>query len=195
MKYGESKMRMEILANEYFSSGKMNIVIIRPPWFYGPYQPSRQIKFYKMIKDGLVPLVGDGTNVRSMAHTTNIAQGLIRSAIEDKANGQTYWIADKVPYSFNKIIDTIRKVMENEFKMNCKSSKINLPNIASFMAYQLDTLIQNFGLYNKEIHVLSEMNKNIACSIDKAVSEINYHPTYDLYEGTKLSIAEAISRF
>ena len=35
-------------------------------------------------------------------------EGLIRSAIYEKANGQTYWIADEKPYSMNQIIDTIQ---------------------------------------------------------------------------------------
>ena len=41
-------------------------MIIRPPWFYGPNQPNRQTKFYKMIRDGKVPIVGSGDNKRSM---------------------------------------------------------------------------------------------------------------------------------
>ena len=42
-----------------------------------------------------------------MACTINIAQGLIRSAINQRAVGNIYWIADKEPYSFNDIIKTI----------------------------------------------------------------------------------------
>ena len=109
MKYGHSKMMMEKLVYEYFRDGKLETVIVRPPWFYGPYQPSRQIKFYKMIKDGKVPIIGDGENFRSMACTINISQGLIRSAIMPKASGNTYWIADKDPYTFNEIIKTVRE--------------------------------------------------------------------------------------
>ena len=50
------------------------------------------------------------------------------------------------------------------------------------------------GLYNKEIHVLSEMNKTIACSIKKAEDDLNYKPTIDLYQGTKMSIESIISK-
>ena len=44
---------------------------------------------------------------------------------------------------------------------------VRLPNIAGSVAYYLDSFIQSVGLYNKEIHVLSEMNKTIACSIKR----------------------------
>lgn len=195
MEYGRSKMLMEKLVKSYYDAGKIDIVIIRPPWFYGPFQPPRQIKFYRMIRDGKVPVVGNGENLRSMAFTSNITQGLIRAAIENRASGNTYWIADKRPYSFNEIIATIRSVMYEEFNIKCIEKEISLPNVFSDVAYLLDRSLQYFGFYNKEIHVLSEMNKNIACSIDKATKEINYYPKIDLYEGTFLSIRSIVKEF
>jgi len=41
-------------------------------------------------------------------------------------------------------------------------------------------LIQKFGLYQQKVHVLSEMNKNIACSVEKAQRELGYAPTVEL---------------
>ena len=195
MEYGRSKMEMENIINESYDRGKMKTVIIRPPWFYGPNQPPRQTKFYKMIKDGKVPVVGNGENKRSMACTINISQGLIRAAIKSKAVGKTYWIADNEPYSFNYIIKTIRDVMRDEFSIICKNTEIKLPNIVSTFAFYLDSMIQSVGLYNKEIHVLSEMNKTIACSIKKAKDDLDYNPTIDLYNGTMISIKSVISEF
>ena len=187
MEYGRSKMLMEKLVKSYYDAGKIDTVIIRPPWFYGPFQPPRQIKFYRMIRDGKVPVVGNGENLRSMAFTSNITQGLIRAAIENRASGNTYWIADKRPYSFNEIIAIIRSVMYEEFNIRCIEKEISLPNVFSDVAYLLDRSLQYFGFYNKEIHVLSEMNKNIACDIKKAEDELGYMPKISLYQGTKIA--------
>jgi nucleoside-diphosphate-sugar epimerase len=192
LNYGKSKMLMEKLVKKSFNEGKINTVIIRPPWFYGPYQPSRQDRFYNMIRNGKVPVVGDGNNKRSMACTINISQAIIRAAIERKANGEAYWIADKNPYTFNQIISTIRKVMSHEFGLQCIDKIIKLPNFTSNLAYFSDVTMQKLGIYNKEIHVLSEMNKTIACSISKAESDINYNPQIDLYEGTYLSLSSSM---
>jgi nucleoside-diphosphate-sugar epimerase len=38
------------------------------------------------------------------------------------------------------------------------------------------------------VHVLSEMNKTIACSIDQARRDLGYEPAVDLYEGMRRSI-------
>ena len=44
------------------------------------------------------------------------------------------------------------------------------------------------GLYHQKIHVLSEMNRTIACTIDKARRELGYAPTVGLEEGMRRSI-------
>ncbi len=195
LNYGKSKMLMEKLILKYVRRGDIQSTIIRPPWFYGPYQPNRQNKFYRMIKEGTVPILGDGLNKRSMACTMNISQAMIRAGMTENSNGNIYWIADHRPYTFMEIINTIRKVMKNEFGIICKDSHVKLPSFIGEIAFMADKIIQSFGFYNKEIHVLSEMNKTIACSIEKAKTEINYEPKVDLYTGTLLSIQSSIADF
>ena len=192
--YGRSKMEMEKMVMSFANKGLIQATIIRPPWFYGPHQPKRQIRFYKMIQSGKVPIIGSGENLRSMSCTINICQGLIRAAIEEKSNGNIYWISDATPYSFNEIILTIRKVLETEFNVKCYHNEIKMPNLISELAYVSDKIIQGIGFYNKEIHVLSEMNKTIVCSIDKAKNELNFNPSIALYEGTYMSIKQIIGQ-
>mgnify|MGYP001326248705 CR=1 FL=1 len=71
LNYGNSKMLMEKLILNKTKIGDIQSVIIRPPWFYGPYQPERQIRFYKMIKNGTVPVTGDGNNRQEEEHRQN----------------------------------------------------------------------------------------------------------------------------
>ena len=47
MHYGKSKMLMEQLVYDYHKKGKIETVIVRAPWFYGPNQPPRQNLFLK----------------------------------------------------------------------------------------------------------------------------------------------------
>lgn len=192
MEYGKTKMKMEQLIQNSFNKGEIETVIIRPCWFYGPGQPDRQSLFFRMIRNGGAPIVGDGENKRSMSYIENISQGLIRSALYEKANGQIYWIADEKPYSMNQIIDTIEDLLENEFKLKVHHKRMKLPNFISKMAYGIDWSMQKIGFYHQKIHVLSEMNKTIACSIEKAQKELDYNPKFSLREGMKKSISWAI---
>lgn len=188
MNYGKSKMLAEQAVIEAGLSKSIETVIIRAPWFYGPGQPERQNLFFSMIKNGKVPLVGSGLNKRSMAYIDNLCQGLLLADKIEKACGQIYWIADRRPYSMKEIIDTIEKILEKDFHMTVAHKRMRLPGVASEMAYQLDGLLQNFGVYHQKIHVLSEMNKTIACSIAKAERELGFDPKVDLESGMRASI-------
>ncbi len=188
MNYGRSKMQMEQMAREIQAQGKLEIVIIRAPWFYGPFQPARQTLFFRMVRDGKAPIVGDGENLRSMAYTPDLARGMLLAARKEGAAGQTYWIADATPYSMNQVIDTIERLLETEFDQKCAHRRLRLPGLASEIAYLADGLLQSVGLYQQKIHVLSEMNKTIACSIEKARRELGYEPEAGLEEGMRRSI-------
>jgi nucleoside-diphosphate-sugar epimerase len=192
MGYGRSKKLAEEVVNRFAGEGRIETVIIRPPWFYGPRQPARQALFLRMIRDGRAPVVGDGDNRRSMAYVDNICQGLLLCEQVSKAAGKTYWIADRRPYTVNEIIDTVETVLERDFGIEVVHRRLRLPSLASELALVADRLIQGVGLYQQKIHVLSEMNKNIACSIARAEEELGYDPKVALEEGMRRSIRWAL---
>jgi nucleoside-diphosphate-sugar epimerase len=187
MGYGKSKMLAEQAVRAADAEG-LETVVIRPPWFYGPGQPPRQALFFTMIKDGKAPIVGPGDNRRSMAYVDNICQGLLLCERVEKARGNVYWIADRRPYPMAEIVDTIERVLERDFQVKCSHKRMRLPGLASEVAWLVDKVLQSVGLYHQKIHVLSEMNKTIACTIAKAERELGYDPKVDLEEGMRRSI-------
>ncbi len=193
MGYGQSKKRAEELVLEAGSKG-LEVVIIRPPWFYGPGQPDRQTEFFRMIKRGKGPLVGDGSNRRSMAYVDNICQGLLLCEAHDAAAGQIYWIADERPYPMREVIDTVALVLAEDFGMKVEPGYFKLPGWVSEVALLCDRAIQGVGLYQTKIHVLSEMNKTIVCDVTKAERQLGYQPAIGLREGMRRSIEELLSR-
>lgn len=186
--YGRSKMEMEQRVAELQAGGRIETVVIRAPWFYGPFQPPRQTLFFTMIRDGKAPIVGGGENLRSMAYTDNLAQGILLAAMTPQANGRTYWIADRRPYAMNEIVDTVERLLESEFGRRCAHKRLRLPGIASEIALLADRTLQAAGLYQQKIHVLSEMNKTIACSVARAERELGYAPAVALEEGMRRSL-------
>jgi len=188
MEYGRSKVRMEQAVAEIGARGRLETVVIRPPWFYGPDQPPRQTLFFNMIRTGKMPIVGGGENLRSMAYIDNICQGLLLCEAVDAAKGRTYWIADRKPYTNNEIVDTVERLMRDEFGFEVSGKRMRLPGLVSEIAWLIDKSLQSVTLYQQKIHVLSEMNKNIACSIARAERELGYSPRIDLEEGMRRSI-------
>ena len=188
MHYGRSKKLAEDVVNGAFRTGRIETVIVRPCWFYGPNQPLRQTRFFRMIREGKAPVVGSGDSRRSMSYVDNTCQGLLLAAREESAAGRTYWIADRRPYTMNEIIATVERLLEREFGIAVAHRRMRLPNIASEVALAADKLLQGIGVYVPEIHVLSELNKNISASTALAEKELGYDPKVSLEEGMRRSI-------
>jgi nucleoside-diphosphate-sugar epimerase len=189
MAYGRSKQRMEQAIHAAQERGWLETVILRPTWFYGPDQPARQTTFFRMIQRGSAPIVGDGGNLRSMTYIDNLCQALLLSEQTPGANGQTYWISDRRPYSMNEIVDTTERLMETEFGLPVAHKRLRLPAFAGDLAQAADWVLQAAGRYQQKLHVFSEMNKTIACSIAKAERELGYDPQIELEEGMRRSLA------
>lgn len=183
MNYGLSKYYAECIVNNFGRSSRLDTVILRPCWFYGPNQPKRQTKFFKMIGKGNPLVFGSGLNFRSMSYVDNTSQAMILAATKKEAAGQTYWIADERPYTTLEIYQTVAELLEvKNFKPRF------LPDLSSEVFLLADKMLQSAGAYQTEIHVAGEMNKDIACSIEKAKNELGYNPQIDLREGMRRSI-------
>lgn len=186
--YGQSKYEAEQIVQNAYERGDLATVMIRAPWFYGPYQPSRQSQFFRTIRRGRFPLVGDGTQRRSMAYTDNLVQGLLRAEVADKAPGNAYWIADERPYELREVLATVRRALAAEGLATSGPERVSLPRVASRIAEKADEVLQSRGKYVQPLHVLGELNHTIACDITRARDELGYAPAVALEEGMRASI-------
>jgi nucleoside-diphosphate-sugar epimerase len=186
--YGRSKYEAEQIVQKANDRGDVATVIVRAPWFYGPYQPSRQSQFFRTIRRGRFPLVGDGTQRRSMAYTDNLVQGLLRAEVADKAPGNAYWIADARPYELREILTTVRRALDAEGLPTSGPATLRMPRLAARLAEGLDVVAQKRGRYLQPLHVLGELNHTIACDISRARDELGYSPSVELEEGMRNSI-------
>ncbi len=181
--YGISKLLAETAVLAATAAGMIEGVVIRPCWFYGPGQPARQTRFFKMIAGGRPVIFGAGWNLRSMSYIDNVVQGLVLAALSPRSTGRIYWIADARPYSINEIYATIASVLGiRDFRPR------HVPELISRLCGSIDDALQACGLYAQEFHVAGELSKDIACSIDKARRELNYSPTVELKEGLRRSV-------
>ena len=186
--YGQSKYEAEQIVQKAHDRGDVATVMIRAPWFYGPYQPARQSQFFRTIRRGRFPLVGDGTQRRSMAYTDNLVQGLLRAEVADKAPGNAYWVADAEPYELREILATVRRALAAEGLPVSGPDRVTLPRVAARLAEKADEVLQGRGRYIQPLHVLGELNHTIACDISRARDELGYAPTVALEEGMRNSI-------
>jgi nucleoside-diphosphate-sugar epimerase len=184
--YGRSKMRAELRVLDAVATG-LDAVIVRPPWFYGPFQPPRQTTFFRMVRVGRFPIVGDGRQRRSMVYVENLVQGIVAAELTRTPPGRGWWIADARPYEVAEIVATVGRALAAE-GFEVAPNRLRLPAIAGRLAERADAVIQRAGRYVQSVHVLGELDKTIACDVSVARGELGYAPQVGLEEGMRRSI-------
>ena len=185
-------MEAELAVFDAVEAG-LDAVIVRPPWFYGPHQPARQTTFFKLVRTGRFPVIGDGDQMRSMVYVGNLVDGLIRAELVPTPAGRGWWIADARPYEVREIVETVGRALSAE-GFEVVPNRTRLPALAARVAELTDAVVQRSGRYNQQFHVLGEMGKNIACDISVACEELGYEPAVALEEGMRRSIRWCIGQ-
>ena len=193
MGYGRSKQEAEGIVRRSHERGDVPTVIVRPPWFYGPFQPERQSTWFAAVRKGRFPILGDGTQRRSMVYAGNLVHGLERAEVAEAAPGRAWWIADPEPYELNEILETVRAALEAE-GLPVTGSLRHVPRAIGTVAERVDSLLQSRGLYQQAVHVLGELKDTIACDVGAAQRELGYAPQTTLLEGMRASIRWGLER-
>lgn len=184
--YGRSKMQGELAVGEAVGAG-LDAVIVRPPWFYGPFQPARQTTFFRMVRAGRFPVIGKGDQRRSMVYVDNLVDGVLAAERTPGIAGRGYWIADRRAYTVHEIVETVGRALVDE-GLSVQPPSTRLPTIAARVAETADRVLQSVGVYQQQLHVLGEMGHTIACDISRSAEELGYDPQVELYDGMRRSI-------
>lgn len=182
--YGGSKLAAEVAVR---GARGVETVIVRPPWFYGPFQPERQSAFFTMIRKGRFPIVGSGDQRRSMVHVDNLVDGVLLALRVPDAAGEAFWIADAEPYPLRVIVETVRQALRAE-GYDVSPRTLRVPGFVAGAAERADRTLQAHGIYQQQLHVLGELDKTIACDISYSTQVLGYTPAMALYEGMRQSI-------
>ncbi len=193
MAYGQSKLEAEELVLRSHERGDVAAVVLRAPWFYGPFQPERQTRFFAAIRRGRFPIVGDGTQRRSLVYTASLVQALLLAEGAKVAPGRAYWIADARPYELREVLAQVRTALEAE-GFPVSSRQLHLPAALGAVAEKVDRFLQRRGRYVQPVHVLGELKDTIACDVSRARDELGYEPPASLVEGMRTSIRWCLDR-
>lgn len=191
--YGRSKQEAEEIVRRAHDRGDIPTVIVRPPWFYGPFQPERQSRWFAAVRRGRFPLVGDGSQRRSMVYAGNLVHGLLRAEDADAAPGRAWWIADPEPYELREVIETVRAALEAE-GLAVSGPTLRIPRVVARVAEAVDGAVQGRGRYVQAVHVLGELKDTIACDVGPAQRELGYAPATGLLDGMRASIRWCLDR-
>jgi len=107
--YGRSKLAAEqaVLA----AKDRIPVTVIRPPLIYGP-RDKETLAFFTSVKNGVLPMTGDGRNTLSVVYGKDCAAACIKAAVSDGVpSGRAYFVEDGEVLVWRDALDAIEKAL------------------------------------------------------------------------------------
>jgi len=106
--YQRTKLEGEKIAMEYFRSGRIRGVVIRPAMIYGPGD-TRNLKMFRMIARGRFFFVGDGSTKVHFVDVRDLARAFILAMEKAHLNAEVYLLPGATSVSQKKIAELIAR--------------------------------------------------------------------------------------
>lgn len=106
--YQRSKMDGEKIALDYFNSGKIRGVVIRPAMIYGPGD-ERTLKMFRMIAHRRFFFVGPGNAQVHFIDVRDLAQAFILAMGKTALNGEVYIVAGQRSLPLLELVEIIAR--------------------------------------------------------------------------------------
>src|SRR6185295_5498225 len=74
--YGRSKLEAERAVLQ--AKDKLHVTVVRPPLIYGP-RDRETLAFFTSVRNGVLPMTGDGTNTLSVIYVADCAAAVVRA--------------------------------------------------------------------------------------------------------------------
>jgi nucleoside-diphosphate-sugar epimerase len=183
--YQYTKMQGELIALDYFKSGKIPGVVIRPAMIYGPGD-SRTLKLFNMISRGIFFYVGKGKALVHWVDVRDLAHAFWLAMQKTELNNAIYTIGGE---RFLPLKDMTSIVAQ---RLNVRKPWLHLPVKPTQL---LGTLCERIctplkiqpPIYRRRVDFFT---KDRAFDISKAKSELGFKPSQSL-EGEITDIIES----
>ncbi len=175
--YGKSKQ----MAEDYIHKQKSKIktTIIRPPAVYGP-RDKDVLRFFKTVKMGIIPKWQNRDKYLSFIYIKDLAEGITLAAMNPKAVGKTYFVAEPRPHSWEEVAYETLKF----FKKQAIHVPIPLSLVKSmaFFAEQWSKITKKPSIINQQ-KVAELLPDFWICSPQKIKKELGFEAKTSIEEG------------
>lgn len=118
--YQRSKMEGEKIALEFYQSGKISGVVIRPAMIYGPGD-ERTLKIFRMISKGKFFYVGKGDKLVHWIDVRDLARAFLLAMQHEERNAEIYIIPGRTAVPLKEMADLTAE------KLGVKNPWLHLP--------------------------------------------------------------------
>lgn len=142
---------------------------IRPTYIYGPqnYNELESWFFDRIVRDRPIPIPGNGLHITQLGHVKDLAQAMCRVLGSSQAIGQIYNVSGDRYVTFDGLARA------------CAEAAGKSPETVQIVHYTPD----KFDFGKRKAFPLRL--QHFFASVNKAITELDWHPEYDLVSGLK----------
>jgi nucleoside-diphosphate-sugar epimerase len=183
--YGRSKLEAEraVMA----AAGRIPVTVIRPPLIYGP-RDRETLAFFTSIKNGVLPVMGDGRNTLSVIYGEDCADAVARAAILTSApSGRAYFVDDGEVLIWRDALSAIESALGKRalVRVGMPMGAIKLAAAATQLWGKVTNTAQMLTL--DKVKELSQ--RHWVCSGDGARTDLAWQPGTTWPEGVRKAVS------
>jgi len=183
--YAVTKAAGDRAVQRLIARERLPAVIVRPGTFFGPGDHLHFGRMSDRLRSGKGIIVGSGRNALPFVYVTDVVQGLLLAAENERAVGQAYNITNDAPLTQEEILRAIAE------EIGARAPRRHVPYAALYAAAaaiektammthrQQQPLVTRLG-----VKLFGGDNRH---SIDKAREELGFTPQISLREGIRLA--------
>lgn len=181
--YGQSKLEAERLCEKM--SGKIPMVIVRPPAVYGP-RDSDILHMFRWINFGLMPIMGPRNKTLSLLYVCDLARALATVVIDERAVGKTYFVGDEHPYEYSNLVRVAAGLLEKSRTIQFPLPEPLMYTIAA-CTQAVSWLLPRPSVVNID-KIRDLVSPHWVCNPDRIRNEIGFETRIKAEEGLRLTL-------
>jgi nucleoside-diphosphate-sugar epimerase len=127
--YARSKRESEDLVFDAQRAGALWATAVRPSVLYGAHDRQFVPRLARMLRRGFAPVIAGGSNTLSIVHAANVADGMIRAATFDGADGKAYNLANDFDVTAREFFERAAEGLDRRLRI------VSIPMVVARAAF------------------------------------------------------------
>jgi len=141
--YARSKRESEELVFEAQRAGQLWATAVRPCVLYGSFDRQFVPRLARLLRRGFAPVISGGHNTLSVVHAANVADGLMRAAVFDGANGKAYNLANDYDVTVRQFFEHAAEGLDQRLRI------VSIPFVVARAAFAVVKAVAPLVLGNR----------------------------------------------
>jgi len=141
--YARSKRESEDLVFDAQREGKLWATALRPAVLYGSHDRQFVPRLARLLRHGFAPVIAGGHNTLSVVHAANVADGLVRAAAFEGANGKAYNVANDYDVTAREFFERAAEGLDQRLRI------VSIPMVAARAGFAIVKAVAPLVLGNR----------------------------------------------